>query len=301
MLRMRAHLNIRARGRPVLMSACPNCGAIPRPNDRFCNTCGRPVAAQPAQAPPAYGAPPQPAPPAPQGYGPSASPAAPQPLPPWGAQPAGPPRCQLGHEIAPGQNYCSQGHPIALEGVQFAGNPQPYGAQAASPYPGRGGAPQPPPYAFAPAPQQGYAPAPPPQQPYPPGPPVPPPHGPSPQGYAPPAPAYAPPQPAPLPAFKPPPQASDEPNLAAAAPAGRTLRGFLVSFQVNQLGDFWPLYSGRLTIGRANSGESLDVPLADATISSRHAALTVEVSGGIQLEDTGSTNGTFVNDEHLGF
>jgi pSer/pThr/pTyr-binding forkhead associated (FHA) protein len=70
---------------------------------------------------------------------------------------------------------------------------------------------------------------------------------------------------------------------------------------VNQLGDFWPLYSGRLTIGRANSGESLDVPLADATISSRHAALTVEVSGGIQLEDTGSTNGTFVNDEHLGF
>jgi pSer/pThr/pTyr-binding forkhead associated (FHA) protein len=79
------------------------------------------------------------------------------------------------------------------------------------------------------------------------------------------------------------------------------LRGFLVSYQGNALGDFWPLYSGRLTMGRANSGEALDIPLADATISSRHAVLTVDVSGPLQVEDTGSTNGTFVNDEHLGF
>src|SRR5580658_6483043 len=163
--------------RPVLMSACPNCGAIPRPNDRFCNTCGRPVAAQPGQAPAAYGAPPQPAPPMPQGYAPAPLPAPQQPVPPWGAQAGGPPRCQLGHEIAPGQNYCSQGHPIALEGVQFAGNPQPYGAQAVpSPYPGRGG-PQPPPYAFVPPPQPGYAPGAPPPQAYPP---VPPAHAPPP-------------------------------------------------------------------------------------------------------------------------
>ena len=259
------------------MSACPTCGAIPRPNDRYCNTCGRPVLPQQGQNPAPYGAPPPQAAP-PQGYA-SAPPAAPLAA-PWGGQPAAPARCQLGHDIAAGQNYCSQGHPIALEGVQFAGNPQPYGAPppgpAAAPYQGYAAAP-PPAYAFVP-PQQGYAPPQPvaPQQ-------------------APPQ-AYPPAQPQPLPAFKPPP---DEPN--AGTPHGRVLRGFLVSYQVNPLGDFWPLYSGRLTIGRSNSGEALDVPLADATISSRHAALTIDATGSLQVEDTGSTNGTFVNDEHLGF
>jgi len=90
-------------------------------------------------------------------------------------------------------------------------------------------------------------------------------------------------------------------NVAGAA-QGKVLRGFLVSYQTNPQGDFWPLHSGRLTIGRSNSGEALDVPLADATISSRHAALMVDAGAGpLQLEDTGSTNGTFVNDEHLGF
>jgi pSer/pThr/pTyr-binding forkhead associated (FHA) protein len=117
------------------------------------------------------------------------------------------------------------------------------------------------------------------------------------QGYAPqaaPAPPYSPPQP--LPGYKPPPQGEEVPAQ------GRVLRGFIVSYQVNPLGDFWPLYSGRLTVGRSNSGEALDVPLADATISSRHANLLVDPGAGpIQVEDTGSTNGTFVNEEHLGF
>jgi pSer/pThr/pTyr-binding forkhead associated (FHA) protein len=46
----------------------------------------------------------------------------------------------------------------------------------------------------------------------------------------------------------------------------------------------------------------LDVPLADPTISSRHAVLDVSGSTGtIAVEDTSSTNGTFVNDEHIGF
>jgi pSer/pThr/pTyr-binding forkhead associated (FHA) protein len=85
-------------------------------------------------------------------------------------------------------------------------------------------------------------------------------------------------------------------------PGSRVLRGFLVSFQSNPLGDFWPLYAGRNVVGRSNSGESLDVPLGDATISSRHGAFTIDQgSGSLQIEDTGSTNGTFVNDEHLGF
>src|SRR5580698_2094220 len=100
----------------LLMSACPNCGAIPRPNDRFCNTCGTPVPAPQAQNPAAYGAPPPPAPG--QGYQQQ-----PQQQGQWGAGQNA--RCQLGHEIAPGQNYCREGHPIALDGVQFAGNAQP--------------------------------------------------------------------------------------------------------------------------------------------------------------------------------
>jgi pSer/pThr/pTyr-binding forkhead associated (FHA) protein len=95
----------------------------------------------------------------------------------------------------------------------------------------------------------------------------------------------------------------DATQFAGAAQAsGRFLRGFLVSFQSNPMGDFWPLHSGRLVVGRSNSGEALDVPLADATISSRHGAFNIDpATASVQIEDTGSTNGTFVNDEHLGF
>jgi hypothetical protein len=117
------------------------------------------------------------------------------------------------------------------------------------------------------------------------------------------------------PAFPPPQQGGfgappPDPNAGAAAPAVQpppnlppnALRGFLVSYQSNTQGDFWALNGGRKTIGRANSGEQVDIPLSDATISSRHAALVVDgVGGTVQIEDTGSTNGTFVNEEHIGF
>lgn len=93
------------------------------------------------------------------------------------------------------------------------------------------------------------------------------------------------------------------PDVPSTAPAGnRTLRGFMVAYQANTQGEFWPLFGGRITLGRANSGETLDIQLPDPTISSKHAALLVDnVSGAIHVEDTGSTNGTYVNDEHLGF
>jgi pSer/pThr/pTyr-binding forkhead associated (FHA) protein len=88
----------------------------------------------------------------------------------------------------------------------------------------------------------------------------------------------------------------------AAATTAKVLRGFLVSYQSTAGGDFWPLHTGRLVIGRSNSGEALDIPLADATISSRHAVFNIDATtGSVQVEDTGSTNGTFVNDEHVGF
>jgi pSer/pThr/pTyr-binding forkhead associated (FHA) protein len=134
-------------------------------------------------------------------------------------------------------------------------------------------------------------------------------------------PRYAPPQPAgytPPPAFAPaaPVQAPSAQAYGAPAPApaaqqtggaspsaalpAKMLRGFLVSYQTTPGGDFWALHTGRATVGRSNSGESLDIPLADATISSRHAVINVDAAM-IQVEDTGSTNGTFVNDEHVGF
>ena len=336
----------------IPMSACAQCGTIANPTDKFCNTCGAPVnrapaqpaqAAPPPQAPGQYGAPP----PAPPQYGQFGAPppqaaqyGQPPPQQGFGPPPpqAGPSRCQLGHEIAPGASYCPQGHPIALDAMQFANQPQnqAYGApppqQAYAPQPGFGappqqygagfdatqlppqgyGAPQPvygapnpqaggpqgfgPPQmqpaaqpGFAPQPQGGFGP-------------------PQPQGFAPPQPAF---QPAAVPpGFAQPAQQQSSPGFgapvqtapdAAPLPGAKVLRGFLVSFQSNGAGDFWPLHSGRLTVGRANAGDPPDIPLADATISSRHAVFVIDaLSGQVQLEDTNSTNGTYVNEEHIG-
>jgi hypothetical protein len=304
------------------MNPCPQCGAIPQPSDKFCNICGTPVVmAAPGfggAPPPGFGAPP----PQQGGFG-----APPQNA--YGAPPGqgAPLRCQMGHDIAPGQSYCPQGHPIALDAMPFAndqyggaggygqqppgfGQPPPQqgfgqqgypGQQGFGPPPGQGFGEPPPGYGqpyqdpnagyggFGQPPQQGFGQ--PPQQGF---------GG----GYAPPPqpgfggpPGFPPPQPGfgEAPAAAPPPAAA--PNLPPSA-----LRGFLVSYQSNTQGDFWALNGGRKTIGRANSGEQVDIPLSDATISSRHAALVIDgVNGTVQIEDTGSTNGTFVNEEHIGF
>ena len=275
------------------MNPCPQCGAIPQPSDKFCNICGTPVVA------PGYGAPAQGGfpPPAQQGGFGQPPPGA------YGAPPQQALRCQMGHEIAPGASYCPHGHPIALDAMPFA-NDQ---------YGGGGGG-----YGQQPAPQQGGFGAPPPQQG---GFGAPPQQGgfggqpgygqqPAPQqggfGAPPPQPGFGGPQPGGFPGQ---PGAQDfggAPQPAApAAPINlppNALRGFLLSYQSNTQGDFWPLHGGRKTVGRANSGEQVDIPLADATISSRHAALIVDATAGsVQVEDTGSTNGTFVNEEHIGF
>ncbi|MDP9036599.1 MAG: FHA domain-containing protein, partial [Myxococcota bacterium] len=121
-----------------------------------------------------------------------------------------------------------------------------------------------------------------------------------------PAPGY--PQTAGPPAFgasQPPPHnhapSTHSPRQAEVVPP-KVLRGFLVAYGTNPSGEFWPLTAGRLLLGRAGAGEGLDIPLQDPTISSRHAALDIDgASGVITVEDTGSTNGTFVNDEHIGF
>jgi len=80
------------------------------------------------------------------------------------------------------------------------------------------------------------------------------------------------------------------------------LRGFIIAYGTNPSGDFWPLVGGRMAVGRLAQADGIDITLQDPTISSRHAALNVDAaSGSVAVEDTGSTNGTFVNDEHIGF
>jgi hypothetical protein len=289
------------------MSACSQCGTVAKATDKFCNVCGTPLARSGPPNPPAQGASgPQyaPTPPA----GPSGAYAPPPPL-AFGAPsaPAAPPgapvaRCQMGHEIAPGASYCAQNHPIALDQMQFASDAYGGGAQAFGQRPQAAayGAPQPMPgYGHAPQ-QPGYAP----------------PGGP-PQG-GPPQHAYAP---APGPPFGGQPGYAPQPNYAPGSPGGygaapaaptpflndvpappKILRGFLVAYGANPNGDFWPLTGGRLLVGRLGATEGIDVSMQDPTISSRHAAMVVDAaSGSIVVEDTGSTNGTFVNDEHIGF
>jgi pSer/pThr/pTyr-binding forkhead associated (FHA) protein len=116
--------------------------------------------------------------------------------------------------------------------------------------------------------------------------------------------------PAPAPGFGPPP--GPPPGPQPGFPPGndtardhappKIVRGFLVAYGSNPAGDFWPLTGGRLTVGRLTANDGIDISLQDPTISSRHAAVVVDAqSSSVSVEDTGSTNGTFVNDEHIGF
>jgi hypothetical protein len=269
------------------MSACSQCGTVAKATDKFCNVCGTPLARTgPSNAPAQAAPPPQYIPTPAAGAGGYA------PAPPAAFNSSGAPvaRCQMGHEIAPGASYCAQNHPIALDQMQFSndaygGGPPVYGQRPQSsaygaPQPGYGQQPQP----GYPAPQQ---------QPYAPGPSF---GGPpaAQAGYAPAQPNYAPQGYGAMP---------PAPPFVADAPVpARILRGFLVAYGTNPSGDFWPLTGGRLVVGRLGAVEGIDVSMQDPTISSRHAAMVVDAaSGSIAVEDTGSTNGTFVNDEHIGF
>ncbi|HEY4016259.1 MAG TPA: FHA domain-containing protein [Polyangiaceae bacterium] len=263
------------------MSACTQCGTPARPTDKFCNACGTPIARASAPAVPAGVAYPPPPP-----YAPPAPVAAPPDVGYAGFAPSQPAHCQQGHEIAPGASYCAQGHPIALDQMQFANDAYPLpsvsyaGTPPPPPLPSLQGVP--PPFsgatAFAPVPAPppfGQLPAPPAFSP----PPAPPPYGAAVAGTA---------------------YAMVETGREPAPP--KALRGFLVTFATNPNGDFWPLTGGRLVIGRMGAAERTDIGLQDPTISSRHAAMWVDATTGVvTVEDTGSTNGTFVNDEHIGF
>lgn len=87
----------------------------------------------------------------------------------------------------------------------------------------------------------------------------------------------------------------------AAAPAGSSgiLVGFLVTFQNEPTGIFWPIRSGRTQLGRAGS-DKVDIGVNDASSSSRHATVSADPSTGQAfVQDDGSRNGTFLNEQKL--
>jgi hypothetical protein len=97
----------------------------------------------------------------------------------------------------------------------------------------------------------------------------------------------------------PPPAASWDPNtLSPDAP--RTLVGFLVSFEINPLGQYWPILQGQNVIGRTGAMPGLSIEIGHPTTSSRHAVLYAATSPSrVLFEDLSSTNGSFVNDIYL--
>jgi hypothetical protein len=211
----------------------------------------------------------------------------------------------MGHDVPAGSSYCSFGHPIALGDIKFA-HGDPFGSTAFPAGIAGAAAPLPPTGAMSPFPQQVPAPVPVPVQggygmgvPAPVQAPV---YGPAVQQPA--AAAQPPPAVVPqVPGWLPQGHASPFDPMAATSPAGqvrRMLRGFLFSFHADNAGIYWPLYMGRNPIGRAGSGEAVEIEIADPTTSSRHACLTADALS-IVLEDEGSTNGTFVNDQPLGY
>jgi len=111
-------------------------------------------------------------------------------------------------------------------------------------------------------------------------------------------------QPGGLPAMVGLPQAAPPHSAMPAGAAGsRVLVGFLVTFQNDPNGAFWSIHSGRLQLGRAatsNPGDGIDVGLPDPSASSRHASIYADPSTGqAYVEDDGSRNGTFLNEQRL--
>lgn len=122
--------------------------------------------------------------------------------------------------------------------------------------------------------------------------------------------AWDPPRPAPGYTVPQPNQPTNEVvSRTVPAPAGQTnpslatapiLLGFFVSFDGNDLGRFWPLHQGQLLVGRAQAADSLDIAIEHNTTSARHAQLVALARPSrLTVQDIGSTNGTFVNDQRI--
>ena len=90
------------------------------------------------------------------------------------------------------------------------------------------------------------------------------------------------------------------PRPIADPGAAPVLIGFLVTFQNEPTGKFWPLRSGQTALGRAGVDGEASVALQDASASARHAIIQGDPSTGQAfVEDAGSRNGTFINEQKL--
>ena len=56
--------------------------------------------------------------------------------------------------------------------------------------------------------------------------------------------------------------------------------------------------SGRRSVGRTGSN---DLVIDDTSVSKIHGSLSVDEHGGLSIADTGSTNGTFINDQRIAY
>jgi hypothetical protein len=88
-------------------------------------------------------------------------------------------------------------------------------------------------------------------------------------------------------------------RMSSGATGRKVLLGFLVTFQIDPGGSFWPIYTGRTALGRT-AGEGIDIAVQDVAVSSWHASIHVDlVTGQAFVEDDGSRNGTFLNGARL--
>ena len=71
----------------------------------------------------------------------------------------------------------------------------------------------------------------------------------------------------------------------------RRIEGFLVTYDFNKYGNFYPLYLGKNSIGRQSTN---DIVLNDPSISNEHALILFR-GNQILIEDKLSVNGTFLN------
>lgn len=89
----------------------------------------------------------------------------------------------------------------------------------------------------------------------------------------------------------------------ANIPNQKPIIGFLYSISKTNTGEFWPLHIGPNRIGRSVDS---DVFLGEATISEQHAVLVIQQMKNPEkviawINDSGSTCGTMVNGESMGF
>ncbi len=95
----------------------------------------------------------------------------------------------------------------------------------------------------------------------------------------------------------------ERPPVSPSRSVGRTPRplgAFLISYQYEPLGTFWPLAIGGNLVGRAGGHRpDIDVGISDTTVSTEHSMIEVEPHG-ITVEDRGSRNGTSVNGHAIG-